>query len=147
MYQSYYRVKLYVCGSFFWKLRKGAIAFIVFDKDGFKLDERHWSVYNTTTHRASYKALSEGLEFVRRYRPALVDCYLENKLVVYQAKEWWAIHNHELRKLWDAVVRNEKYFKKVYYNLVKSIQPEMLEVHKFIDRALGGDENKELRFL
>ncbi|MCK4932524.1 MAG: reverse transcriptase-like protein, partial [Candidatus Aminicenantes bacterium] len=122
------RIKLFAGGGCLWNPGKGAIGFIVCDKDGYELDRRYWCIGHSTNNRATYESLIEGLEFIRRYTPGYVNCFLENKLVVNQAKGWWSVNNNELKWLLNRVNNNESYFVRVYYTLVKSTHPMILEV-------------------
>ncbi len=143
MSQVHVRIKLFAGGGCLWNPGQGAIGFIVFNENDWELDRRYWRIGYSTNNRANYEALIEGLKFIRRYSPAYVNCFLENKLVVNQAKGWWSVKDEKLKRLWDRLLNNGYYFLKVNYILVKSTHPIILEVEKLINRALDGDEMKD----
>lgn len=88
MYETHGRIKLFAGGGCLWNPGQGAIGFIVLGEDDRELDRRYWCIGRSTNNRATYRSLIEGLEFIKRYIPSYVNCYLENKLVVNQAKRW-----------------------------------------------------------
>ena len=84
MYAHYHRIELFAGGGCLLNPGQGAIGFIVLD-GGRELDRRYWCIGHSTNNRATYESLIEGLEFIRRYTPGYVNCFLENKLVVNHA--------------------------------------------------------------
>ncbi len=72
---------------------------LIEDDQGMRLQARHKWLGEMTNNQAEYHALIEGLKAIGDWKPALVEIYLDSKLVVEQIKGQYKIKDPELQRL------------------------------------------------
>jgi ribonuclease HI len=121
----------------------GAIAFLLLGENNTVLAKVVKCIGNTTSNRAEYLALIEGLYYASRYTRGTVHCYLDSELVVRQVKEEWKVKEDELRELFSQVLIKESVFKQVTYTHLSRTHPMIRKVDKIVNRALDAIDKRD----
>ncbi len=116
---------------------QGAVGFIIFDENKRVLARVGKRIGYTTSNRAEYSALIEGLGHAAKYTKGIVHCFLDSELVVKQVKQEWRIKDDELEKLFYQVLDNESAFKKVTYTHLSRTHLAIRAVDKIVNQALA----------
>ena len=121
---------------------QGAIGFIIFDEKNRVLARIGKRIGYTTSNRAEYLALIEGLGHAAKYTKGTVHCFLDSELVVKQVTQEWKIRDDKLGKLLYKVWDNESSFKKVTYTHLPRTHRAIRAVDKIVDQDLYANDSK-----
>ena len=121
---------------------QGAIGFIILDEKNRVLARFGKRIGYTTSNRAEYLALIEGLGNAAKYTKGTVHCFLDSELVVKQVKQEWKIRDDKLGKLLYKVWDKESAFKKVTYTYLPRTHRAIRTVDKIVDQAFDGNDLK-----
>jgi len=72
---------------------------LIEDDQGMRLQARHKWLGEMTNNQAEYHALIEGLKAIGDWKPALVEIYLDSKLIVEQVNGGYRVKEERLKTL------------------------------------------------
>ncbi len=76
-----------------------AIGMVIKTPEGEVLEEKGKCIGRATNNEAEYRALIEGLELAKKYKPEKLFCFLDSSLVVNQLNGHFKVKQPHLRQL------------------------------------------------
>lgn len=109
-----------------------AAGIVLKDQDGEVLLKRGQFFGRMTNNEAEYRALLLGLELVEKFKPEVLVCLSDSKLVVSQINGLFRVKKPHLRKLLLKIRQAEGGYQKVLYKLIpreKNVAADALANH------------------
>ena len=131
-------VHVYVDGGCRGNPGPGAIAIIIYAKDGSELERHAECIGNTTNNRAEYAALIKGLNLGAGHTRRTVRCLSDCELLVKQLNGEFRLRDDKLRALFFEVKQLEVAFEHVVYQHVPRTHQQMRAVDRLVNEAFEG---------
>jgi ribonuclease HI len=94
---------------------KSAVGYFIFDEDKKLLDYGGKYIGIGTNNKAEYLALKSGLQLCKKHDIKEVTCCLDSELVVNQLNKVYKVSNPEIKKFFEAVILEKKFFDSIEF--------------------------------
>lgn len=93
-----------------------AIGGVLYDANKNKIYSFGECIGVTTNNQAEYRALLKALEYAKKYKAEVVECYLDSELVVKQMKREYRVKDKDLAKIFVQIWNVAIFFKKISFH-------------------------------
>ncbi|MBN1325485.1 ribonuclease HI family protein [Candidatus Falkowbacteria bacterium] len=110
------KIKIFTDGGARGNPGPAAIGVVIKDESDKILKEHAEYIGTATNNQAEYKALLQGLELAKKFKPSEINCYLDSELVVKQMKQEYRVKDKDLQPLFIKVWNLSLSYKKVNFH-------------------------------
>lgn len=110
------KIKIFTDGGARGNPGPAAIGIVIKNENDKILKQYSEYIGEATNNQAEYKALLQGLELAKKFKPAEISCYLDSELVVKQMKQEYRVKDKDLQPLFIKVWNLSLGYKKVNFH-------------------------------
>jgi len=129
-------VKVYTDGGCSPNPGTGAIGILILDENNQELATDKQCIGDTTSNRAEYHALIEGLKLAAGWCTWKAICFSDSSLVIKQLNRNWRIRNKKLLELNKEVRLTAEVFEEVEYRFISRDNPYIKKADRLAKEAL-----------
>jgi len=129
-------VKIYTDGACSPNPGLGAIGILILDENNQELATRKEYIGDTTSNKAEYHALIQGLELAVGFCTWKAICFSDSSLMIKQLNRSWRIRNKRLLKLNKEVRATAGLFEEVEYRFISRDNPHIKRADRLAKEAL-----------